>query len=66
MQDKQQLCVEASKAMEMLDDQQRKEHQKHSMMIDELNQKIESMTVSSQQQIPLKLHYFIPSFIILA
>ncbi|CAO1407160.1 unnamed protein product [Diamesa tonsa] len=43
LQDKQQLCVEASKAMEMLDDQQRKEHQKHAMVVEELNQKIESM-----------------------
>lgn len=49
MQDKQQLCVEASKAMEMLDDQQRKEQEKHSMIVDELNQKIESMTVSLQK-----------------
>ncbi|CAO1404751.1 unnamed protein product [Diamesa serratosioi] len=43
LQDKQQLCVEASKAMELLDEQQTKEIQKHSMVVEELHQKIESM-----------------------
>lgn len=51
MNDKQELLCKASKALDLLDEQKTSELERSQMMIDELNQKIETLTyeVSSLQ-----------------
>lgn len=46
LKEKQDLLVQASKAMEMLENQHKKESNQAQMIIDDLNHKIEAMTVS--------------------
>jgi len=46
LQEKQELLCQASKAMEMIENQQKKQSSDAQMVIDDLNHKIEAMAVS--------------------
>lgn len=47
LQEKQELLCQASQAMELMENQHKKQANEAQMIIDDLNHKIESMAVSS-------------------
>lgn len=46
VQEKQELLCQASKAMELMEQQHKKQNNEAQMIIDDLNHKIEALTVS--------------------
>ncbi len=49
LEEKQELLCQASKAMELMDEQQKELHEKYQTITDELNRKIEILNVSYNQ-----------------